>query len=125
MGDLPDYVDDTDRRNTQPLLLSKAEAEGMISNQDIDVLKCASRSADNQEHKTGVKSKSISLPVNTVAKQRSVLDDNIYGPGNRPHWALNRTRLPNLSWALKRKPDMNTCKRNSSLYHGLMHKGYM
>ena len=38
MGDLPDYVDDTDRRNTQPLLLSKAEAEGVISRQNIEVL---------------------------------------------------------------------------------------
>ena len=49
-----------------------------------------------------------------------VLDDNRYGPGNRPHWALSRTRFPNLIRALNTEPDMDTRKRVSSLYHGLM-----
>ena len=119
MGIQPDYDDDDERRNTHPLLLPKAETEGIISKQDIDVLRRAIGPAEEQEHKTDVNSKSIS-PVNTVAKRRSVLDDNRYGPGNRPHWALSRTRFPNLIRALNTEPDMDTRKRVSSLYHGLM-----
>ena len=90
MGNQPDYNDDVECRNTHPLLLLKAEAEGIISKQDINVLRRAIGPTEDQEHETDVKSKSIS-PVNTVAKQRSVLDDSRYGPGNRPHWALSRT----------------------------------
>jgi hypothetical protein len=97
----------------------QAEAEGLISKQDIEVLRRAIGSDENQEHKKGVKSKSISPSVNTVAKRRSVLDDNKYGPGNRPHWALSRTRFPNLIKALNTEPNMGIRKRVSSLYHGI------
>jgi hypothetical protein len=45
------------------------------------------------------------------------LDDNKYGPGNRPHWALSRTRFPNLIKALNTEPNMGIRKRVSSLYH--------
>ena len=76
--------------------------------------------AEDQEHKTGVKSKSIASSVNPVANQRSVLDDNRYGPGNKPHWALSRTLFSNLIRALNTEPNMNTRKQVSSLYHGLM-----
>ena len=103
-----------------PFLLHKAEVEGVISKQDIEVLNRATGSTDDQEHEKGVKSKSVLLPVKTVAKQRNVLDDNKYGPGNRPHWALSRTRFPNLSRALNTEPYMDTRKRVSSLYYGLM-----
>ena len=120
MGNLPDYNNDIERRNTYPLLLAKAKAEGIISKQDSNVLRRAIGPAEDQEHKTGAKSKSISPHVNTVAKQRSVLDDNRHGPGNRSHWALSRTRFPNLIRALNTEPDMDTRKRVSSLYHGLM-----
>ena len=120
MGDQPDYDDNVERRTTHPLFLPKAEAEGIISKQDIDVLRHVIGPAEDQEHKTGVKSKLISPPVKTVAKRRSVLDDNRYGPGNRPHWALSRTRFPDLIRALNTEPDMVTRKRVSSLYHGLM-----
>ena len=114
------YDDDVECRNTHTLLLPKAEAEGILSKQDIDVLRRAIGPAEDQEHKTGVKSKSISPSVNTLAKRSSVLDDNRYGPGNRPHWALSRTQFPNLIRALNTEPDMNTRKWVSSLYHGLM-----
>ena len=77
-------------------------------------------STGNQEHKKGVKSKLISPPVKTVAKQRIVLDDNSYGPDNRLHWAFSRTHLPNLLRALTTESNMNTHKRVSSLYHGIM-----
>ena len=76
----------------------------------MEVLKRAIGSTDNQEHKTVVKSKSILPPINRVAKRRSDLDDNKYGPGNRPHWALRRTRFPNLIRALNTEPDMSTRK---------------
>ena len=91
MGNQTDYNDDAERRNTHILLLPKAKAKGIISNQDINVLRQNIGPAKDQEHKTGFKSKPISSPVNTVTARRSVLDDNIYDPGNRPHWALSRT----------------------------------
>ena len=84
------------------------------------MLKRAIGSTDDQEHKKGVKSKSILPPVETVAKQRSVLDDNRYEPDDRPHWALSRTGFPNLIRALNTKSDIDTCKRVLSLYHGIM-----
>ena len=74
MGIPPDYDDNTGRSNTHPLLLPKAEAEGVISKQDLEVLKRVIGSDNIQEDKRDVNSKSISPPVNTVAKQRSVLD---------------------------------------------------
>ena len=49
----------------------------------------------------------------------SLLNDNRYGPGNRPHWALNKTRFPNLIKALNEEPDMGIRKRVSSLYQAL------
>ena len=79
MDNQPDYDDGVERRNTHPLLLSKAKAEGIISKQDIDVLRRTIGSNEDQEHKTGIKSKWIS-PVNTIAKRSGVLGDNIYGP---------------------------------------------
>ena len=108
MGNLPDYDNNIERRNMHSLLLPKAEAEKVISKQGIDVLKHAIGSADNQEPRMVVKSKSISSPVNRLAKQRNVLDDNSYGPGNIPHWAPSRTQFPSLSRALNTEPDMNT-----------------
>ena len=48
-----------------------------------------------------------------------LLNDNRYGPGNRPHWALNKTRFPNLIKALNEEPDMGIRKRVSSLYQAL------
>ena len=64
----PDYDDDIKRRNMHPALLSKAEAEGVISRQDMDVHKRAIGSDDIQENKRDVNSKSILPAVNTVAK---------------------------------------------------------
>ena len=82
----------------------------MISKQDIEKLKCAIGSTDDLEHTMGVKSKSISLLVNTVpvSKQTSILDDNKYGPHNRLHWAFSRTQFPNLSRTLSTESDTNT-----------------
>ena len=91
LGIPPDYDDDLEQRNTYPLLLPKAEAGEMIPKQDTDVLKRAMGSTDSQEHKKSVMSNLILPPVETVAKQRSVLDDNRYGPGNRIYWTPSRT----------------------------------
>jgi hypothetical protein len=84
MGIPPDYDDDTKRINAYPLLLPNAEAEGVISRQYLEVLKHAIGSDGVHDNKRDVNCKSISSPVNTVAKRRSVLNDNTYGPGNRP-----------------------------------------
>ena len=48
-----------------------------------------------------------------------LLNDNRYGPGNRPYWALNKTRFPFLIKDLNKKPDMGICKQVSSLYQAL------
>ena len=68
MGNLPDYDDDVERRNTHTLLIPKTGAEGIIPKQDIAVLRRVIGPAEDQEHKTGIKSRSISPPVNRVAK---------------------------------------------------------
>ena len=91
MGIPPDYDEDVEHRNMHPALLPKAESEGVISKHDMDVLKRAMGSDNIQENKRDVNSKSIFPAVNTVAKQRSVLDDNRYGPDNKPYWAPIRT----------------------------------
>ena len=64
----PDYDDDVGHRNTRPVLLPKAEAEGVSSKQEMDVLKRAMGYDDIQENKRDVNSKSILPAVNTVAK---------------------------------------------------------
>ena len=48
-----------------------------------------------------------------------LLNDNKYGPGNRSHWAITKTRFPNLIKALSKEPNMGTRKRVSSLYQTL------
>ena len=85
MGIQPDYNDDDERRNMHPLLLPKMEAEGIISKQDIDLLRRMIGPAEDQEHKTDVNSKSV-LPVNTVAKQTTdmVLVIDHTGPSAGP-----------------------------------------
>ena len=72
---------------------------------------------NDKEDKRDINSKSMLPPINTVAKRRSVLDDNTHGPGNIPHGALSKIRFPNLSRALHLKTDTNTRKWVSSLYH--------
>ena len=67
MGNQPDYDDGVERRNTHPLALPKAKAEGIISKQDINVLRHTIGPAEDQEHTTGVKSKSIYPPLNSGA----------------------------------------------------------
>ena len=57
MGIPPNYGDDVECRNMYHALLPKAEAEGVISKQDMDVLKCAIGSDDIQEDKRDVNSK--------------------------------------------------------------------
>ena len=81
------------------------------------MLKRAIGSDNMQEDKRDVNSKSIFPPVHTVAKQRSVFDDNKYGPGNKPPWALSKTRFPYLIKAVNLETDRDTRKRISSLYH--------
>ena len=65
-----DYNDNIKRRNTHPLLIPKAEAEGVISKEYIDVLKRTMGSTDDQEHTKGVKCKSILQTVKTVANTK-------------------------------------------------------
>ena len=59
MGILSNYDDVSERRNTHPLLLSKAEAEGVLSKQDPEVLKRAIGLDNTQEDKRDVNSKSM------------------------------------------------------------------
>ena len=120
MGIVVEYDDDIERKNTHHLLLPKAEAKGMISKQYSEVLQQATGTTGEREHTLGVKNKSILHLNKAVVKQRIVLDDRKYGSGNRPYWALSRTRFPNLIRAFDTEPHTGVRKRISLLYHGLV-----
>ena len=55
MGNQPDYNNDAKRRNMHPVLLYKAETQGILSKQEIGMLRCAIEPAEYQEHETGVR----------------------------------------------------------------------
>ena len=69
MGIPSDYDDNVEHKNMHPLLLPKAEAEGVISKQNIEGLKGAIMSTENQEHKKCVKSKLYSTSVKVVVNE--------------------------------------------------------
>ena len=48
------------------------------------------------------------LSSNTQALYTDLLDDNKYGPGNIPHYAINKTRFPNLIKTLNKESNIGT-----------------
>ena len=73
MGIPSEYDDNVERKNTHPLLLPKAGAEVMIFKQDIEVLKRAISSTDNQEHTKSVKSKLMLSLVNSFPDESACM----------------------------------------------------
>ena len=82
MGVLVDYDDGKERRRTHPKLLPKAEAEGVASRSDMEVLRKATGIP-----KKGHNAESTPQRTKATAKRRSVLDVMKHGPGSRPFWA--------------------------------------
>ena len=88
MGIPKDYDDDAERVRTHPLLLLKPKEVGVVPSADLQVLANA----------LGVKGKTHeeSTPTVTPAQlgRRSVLNNEKFGPGNRPYWETKEGRAP-------------------------------
>ena len=88
MGIPKDYDDDAERVRTHPLLLLKPKEVGVVPSADLQVLANA----------LGVKGKTHEESTPTVTPvqpgRRSVLDNEKFGPGNRPYWETKEGRAP-------------------------------
>ena len=97
MGCGIEYDDDEERRSTHASLLPRVKEQGVISKEDVEVLRKA----------TGIKQgatsqKSIPQKDRTSVGRRSVLDSEKYGSGSRPLWAPpGAPRFPYLTKALR------------------------
>ena len=97
MGCEIDYDDDVERRRTHPSLLPRVKPQGVVSKEDVEVLRKA----------TGIKrasasQKSIPQKAKTSVERRSVLDTMKHGSGSRPLWAQpGAPRFPYLTKALR------------------------
>ena len=97
MGCEIDYDDDVERRKTHPNLLPRVKPQGVVSKEDVEVLRKA----------TGIKraptsQKSIPQKDKASAERRSVLDTMKYGSSSRPLWAQpGAPRFPNFTKALR------------------------
>ena len=76
-----------------------------MSKADLEVLVQATGIDTEREQERGIKKQSIPQQSKIDAKRRSVLNDAKYGPANGPHWAMNRSRYPNLIRVLAEEPD--------------------
>ena len=98
MGIDVNYDDDQERRRTHPKLLPRVELEGVISKDDVEVL----RRANRIPRRPKFVSKSTPQGSKAPAGQRSVLDGLKYGPGPRPVWIETGTpRFPTLARVLR------------------------
>ena len=115
MGVSIDYDDDDERRRTHPLLMPKIESE-RISVTDGEILEKVAvvvpvkTPVKNPTKGTtrGVKEGSIPPIAKQVAKRRSVLGEDKYGPIEGAMWKRVNARFPNLYKALLEEPDKAT-----------------
>ena len=101
MGIPEEYDDEAEKVRTHPMLLPKPKKAGVVSSSDLQVLSKA-LGVDSQNHD---RQDGSTPPVTPVPLgRRSVLDDNKFGPGNRPYWEMKEgrvsTRYPGLLRAL-------------------------
>ena len=82
MGIDTNYDDDQERRRTHPKLLPRVELEGVISKEDVEVI----RRANGIPRGRKPVSKSTPQRSKAPARRRSVLDGLKHGPGPRPVW---------------------------------------
>ena len=112
MGIPEDCDDNVERRRTHPLLMPKIESEG-ISLADGEVLEkiaiVTTVKSPAKKSKKGIlrgKGASTILPgVKPTAKQRSVLREDKYAPGDTSRWKHVSARFPALYQALLDEPD--------------------
>ena len=115
------------------ILLPKISPEGLVSDKDIEILKQATGlEADAKKKKVSKKTvkvskKSLKGPRQgsisqqphrkALAKQRSVLSEAKFGPGDGPNWAVGQTRYPNFACMLAQDsdPDIKTRMLKSRL----------
>ena len=115
MGISVDYDDDEERRRTHPLLLPKIESV-RISVADSEILEKVKivtpvrvTTKRPKKEKTGcVEKRSVPPNAKHVAKRRSVLEGDKYGPNGGALWKRVNTRFPALYKALIAEPDKDT-----------------
>ena len=106
MGIPEDYDDEAEMVRTHPLLLPKRKEAGTVSSSDLQVFSKA-LGVEGQDHDR----QKGSTPSVTPAPlgRRSVLDNDHFGPGNRPYWEMKEgrtsTRYPGLLRALSKVQD--------------------
>ena len=97
MGCNIEYDDNVERRNTHPSLLPRAKEQGVISKEDVEVLRKATGIKQG-----GTSQKSIPQKDRASVGRRSVLDSMKHGSGSRPLWAQpGAPRFPYLTKALR------------------------
>ena len=98
MGIDVNYDDDQERRRTHPKLLPRVELPGVISKDDVEVLRRANGIPGGRKPVC----KSTPQGSKAPAGRRSVLDGDKYGPGPRPVWINPGTpRFPNMARVIR------------------------
>ena len=89
MGIPGDYDDEAERIRTHPQLLLKPKEAGIVSPANLQVLSKVPgvESQDHDRQKGSTPSVTPALPG-----RRSVLDNDKFGPGNRPYSEMNEDR---------------------------------
>ena len=90
MGIPEDYDGEAERVRTHPELLPKPKEAGVVSSNDLQVLSKA-LGVEGQDHD---KQKGLTPSVTPAPSgRRSVLDNDIFGHGNRPYWEMKEGRI--------------------------------
>ena len=90
MGILEGYDDKAEKIRTYPQLLPKPKEAGVVSLNDLQVLsKALGVEGQNHDRQKG----SIPPVIPAPPGRRSVLDNDKFGPGNRPYWEMKEGRV--------------------------------
>ena len=125
MGICVDCDDDIEQKQTHHLLLPKKSPEGLVNDNDIEILKQATGlKVDVKKRKVSKKPIKVpkrppkklrqgSIPQQPVhrkvlVKRRSVLSEAKFGPDDGPNWAVGRAQYPNFVRMLAQESDPNT-----------------
>ena len=90
MGIPENYDDEAEKVRTHPQLLPKPKEAGIVSSADLQVLSKA-LGAKGQDHD---RQKGSTPPVTHAPPGlKNVLDNDKFGPGNRPYWEMKEGRV--------------------------------